>query len=515
MVTTADSYAAFKRRLDRLLDHTSKLDLAVFGYKTEDVAWRLVQRYAELGVFEFTRASAEYYLKTGALPRDHTSLSGRILYFRDDGSISISKRKKTRLAIDALVYWALGLVAIIISLRFTNTNRPIDLIYGVSEQDLFFDAKDGRFIRFLKHGPLTPLSRGNRFVVQTTRPHTSTDRNHFRYSRIPLLTALSWSGLELPMWMGALVRHLTAPINFARLMVKCPNAVLLARDIASHSIAEALNQSNGINSVFFTNTNYFSQPLCFFALRDRKFKSHLAWYSQNNYPISYRDEEQASPIPNLGYIRVDIQWVWTVQFRNFLENICPPCKYEVVSPIIWHLPSETAIRSKGQDVYKIAIFDILPMSKLTEKDFGLIRNFYTSANMTNFLEDIIEISSSVFAESKKKVKLVLKHKRKSTRGFHDSDYDLAILSLMENCEVELQNHDTNLFDLIGGIDLVIAAPYSSPVYVAASLNKPAFWYDPTSSLEWKFGNPEIDLIQGLSQLKDRIRREISDWPHEF
>jgi polysaccharide biosynthesis PFTS motif protein len=65
-----------------------------------------------------------------------------------------------------------------------------------------------------------------------------------------------------------------------------------------------------------------------------------------------------------------------------------------------------------------------------------------------------------------------------------------------------------LYDLILSSDIVIACPYSSPIYIGMDAGKEAFWYDPTSTLEWKLGVSELPLIQGRAHLAARIRKAL-------
>lgn len=74
MVSTAHGYAAFQRRLNKILSETQRLTPGFCSYGGTDIAFRLVQRYAELGVFEFTPVAAEKYRNTGGLPTDDETL---------------------------------------------------------------------------------------------------------------------------------------------------------------------------------------------------------------------------------------------------------------------------------------------------------------------------------------------------------------------------------------------------------------------------------------------------------
>lgn len=502
MVSTAHSYAAFQRRLNKILSEAKQRTPRFCGYIGADVAFRLVQRYAELGVFEFTRVAAEKYRNTGGLPTDDETLDCGGLLFQGDGEIKLTLRTFVASLFSFVANWSLAFGAILISLRLFGNRKKLSLVYGVGIQDLLAEGTDARFLGFCHDGQILPLAASDYLVVQAEQRIVSTQHKRVRYGRNPMLIALFWSGLGLRLWMQALCQHTLAVSSFVKAICSCPNLVLLQKDVAAHAVASALNRQGSLQNTIFTTSNYFSQPLWSWAMPKRAHVSHMVWYSQNMYPISYSDETKAVAIPNLGFIRADIQWVWSEGFRSFLARICPPCGYKVVPPVVWHLPSKRVqIRAENR---RIALFDVTPISSAFEVKLGLLRNFYSDKNMSWFIRDVTNAAQEVGRKRGFKIEVVLKHKRNHLSNAHSSEYISTISKLVDDGAITLVDPTANLHDLIAMSDVIVAAPYSSPVYLGVLAGKVAFWYDPTETINWKMDVQEIRLVNGKQRLATEL-----------
>lgn len=506
MVSTAHSYAALQRRLDGIFTWVKQTTPGFCGYAATDVASRLMQRYAELIVFEFTRIAADRYRNSGHLPDDEETIDCAGLLIEGALKIRLTPCKFMAHFIDFIGYWWYVLLMILISLKPFADRKQLTLLYGVGLQDLLAEGSDVRFLHFCRSGNLPPLVAARYLIVQAVQPIHSSDPQHVRYGRIPLLMAMRWAGLSFRSWHVTLVRHVLAAFDFIWAVCLQPCLILLGRDAASHAAAVVLNRQDSIRNIILTNSNYFSQPLWTSELPNRSNVCHMAWYSQNNYPISFSDEAEAVPIPNLRYVRADIQWVWSEGFKNFLQATCPPCTYKVVSPIIWHLPSTSV--SLTSEVRRIALFDVTPINHATELKLGLLRNIYTEEIMTCFIRDVVEAARIVSEDLSVKIVIVLKHKRVH-HVTHSTAYIETICKYAGDGDLMLVEPSKNLHDLIQESDFVIAAPYSSPVYLGRAIGKEAIWYDPTATLDWKLGTQEFVLIQGHVALVDKIKQIFS------
>ena len=504
MISTSDSYAAFQRRLDRIFNVAQQLPLNFLGYSQSDVVSRITQRCAEIGIFEFTKIAAEIYRKTGGLPLDNEKIVSGGIFIDVDGKVRLTIKKFLRLLVEFLINWSYNFLSILFALRIFCLRRQVTLLYGVGLQDLMAEGSDARFLNFCRAGPIVPLSTSDYIFIQAQQDIRSTEPLRVRFVRNPLLSALRQSGLGLQAWTHALVEHFYVGYSFIWGVCKSPSLSLLGADAANHSIASVLNKQQTVKDIIFTNSYLFSQPLWFWALPNKTYSSHIVWYSQNSYPISYLGEAAAIPLPNLRYIKSDIQWVWSEGFKDFLNSLCSGCSYSVVGPIVWHLPSKI-IKVKGNKK-RITIFDVTPISQETENKFGFIRNIYSEKNATLFIRDIVEVANDLSKKTGVEIELLLKHKRPH-HSIHSSEYIQKVTDFVDANQINLIEPSSNLYDLIINSDLVIVYPYSSPIILARELRRDAFWYDPTSTLEWMLGAPEFSLVQGRNSLA-RVMRKV-------
>lgn len=506
MVSTAHSYAALSRRLDGIARSDAQRVPAFCGYSRKDVAWRFLQRCTELGVFQFTRVGAEQFRSTGALPDDGSTVDCGGLRFEADRRIALSPRLFVRALAEYFGHWAHALAVLVLSFRFFRSSHRVTLLHGVGIDDLTADGSDRRFLDFCSNGPVAPLAQCDRLAVQATRSVASSAPELVRYGRVPLLVALGWLGLAPGTWLRAIACHLGAMLSFSGAVWRFPGLILLGRDAAYHATARVLSRSGVLQDVLLTNSNYFSQALWMWALPERRHRIHLAWYSQNNYPMVYADDPLCAPIPNLRFIRADVQWVWTDSFKRFLEGLGSASEFRVVGPILWHLPGDSNSSAPGD--FKIALFDVTPVDETTERQLGLIRNYYAEKNMVRFIRDVIEAAEEVGYAAGRKIEVLLKHKR-SHAAIHATGYVKLVGEIADAGRIVLISPTMNLYDLIDGCDVVVVVPFSSPVYVAVVRDKAVAWYDPTASLVPRENDdPDIRFIGGATALSAFLQARL-------
>lgn len=502
MASTSYSYAALSRRLDGIAPLAESWVFGFCGYSKKDVAWRFLQRCTELGVFRYTKISAEEFLATGSFPSEASTVDCGGVRFVSDRQVRVSPSLFIRAMVEYLAHWLHAFGAICLSFRLSATTHPATLLYGVGAADLSVDGSDQRFLEFCRNGKLHPLTSFDTLVVQMTQPVAGSCPSHVRYGRFPLFLALSWQGLTMGKWLCALWTHLVALLSFAGAVRRFPGMILLGRDAAYHAVAKTLNHVGGLQDIVLTNSNYFSQALWMWALPGRKYRLHLAWYSQNNYPMVYADDPIFAPIPNLRFIKADIQWVWTDSFMKFLRGQGCDSEIKVIGPILWHLPGGSM--QKSQDL-RIALFDVTPIDRATERRLGLIRNYFTEQTMIQFIGDIVAVSQRLEVEQGRKVDIVLKHKR-AHGAIHGKGYLSVVKEFEASNQIRTVPPTTNLYDLIDTCDAVIAAPFSSPAYVGLSRGRAAAWYDPTCSLRPMEDNEGIGHVSGSDELEQFVRR---------
>ena len=511
MVSTATSYAALRRRLNGIYTNIKIPIDSFLGYSRTQVASRLIQCYAEHIVFKFTRVLAEKYRLNRALPSDCDVIELDEFIVVSNVEIKIKLKKYIKLYFEYLGYWFYVLLIIIISLRFSSNRKKISLLYGVGINDIQDNREDDRFLNFCRLTNVIPIKNAKFLAVQSSISIKSGDSLYVKYGRVPLLVALKWTGLDISIWINALSKHILLFFDFISGVLCYPTLIMLGRDAALQSVAWSMNECASIESVMFTNSNYFSQPLWYTALPNKSYRSHMIWYSQNQYPISYRDEPLAETIPNLSYVEADTHWVWTDDFAEFLSVNCKKATYKVVGPIVWHMPSES--ENALNNSFTITLFDVTPVNNKLENDLGLIRNYYNEKTAKKFINDIIDIVKEIESRTGSKISLVLKHKREHA-SIHSTGYIELISKLVEKRKISLVNPTNNIHDIVIRSNIVIAAPYSSPLYIAKHHNIKAFWYDSTNSLDQDGCPMPGCMVQDKRVLQDKLNEEFSKYYKE-
>lgn len=432
------------------------------------------------------------------------------LRFEADRSVALSARLFLRALAEFALHWLHALVALLLCLRLKPGNTAsMTLVFGIGIENLIAGGSDARFLAYCRHGSIVPLVRAERLVVQSTQPIASTDPDRVRYHRFPLFAALRWRGLGPFAWLRGLVNHVAALASFGWTVMRCPSAIILGRDAAYHAAAAALNRTAGLRTVVLTNSNCSAQALWMEALPGRRYRTHMVWYSENSVPVVYSDDPVDTPLSNFRFIKVDEMWVWTRGFQDFLEKLGCRAIHHVVGPILWYLPEALQPQNNGE--IRIAVFDVTPVRDDVALRIGAINNYYSTANMARFIEDILHACAETERIIGRRVRILLKHKRSYYKPTHDAGY----ISLIEKISgpgqtVELVPPDANMYSLVSGCDLVLITPYSSPAHVATSLGCPAIYYDPTMTVWPVFAKHPLlmfvagreELVKSLSQFLD-------------
>lgn len=239
----------------------------------------------------------------------------------------------------------------------------------------------------------------------------------------------------------------------------------------------------------------------------RNFPVHMVWYSQNVRPLLLKSDPHLTCMPLNRLIRVDVMWVWTAAFGEYLAAIGIHAEMHSVGPILWRMPYSSSVLSRNE--LTIAVFDVTPVTEAAAVRLGLVDNYYSPRNAVKFLKDIVEVSRIVGEERGCAIRIVLKHKR-AHQVLHDPEYINVVQSVAQaEYAVTLLPAQASLFEIIATSDLVISIPYSSPVYVASHLQKASAYYDPTGEIRPTF-EPAVGLsfVSTTSDLKTLIENAV-------
>ena len=484
MFRTERGYVEFEKMISRVETWADVAAPSVLGYSGSALARRLVQRIVEIGLVPFIQECARVAACGKPLPSD----SGTVRFLDLTVELATGKARLRPLSViravaEFVLHW--GHVTGIAMLSFLSRREQkgaATLLFGVGNECLKLGDADARFVQFCQNGPVSPLSEATRLIVQTAREIRSVQPNRFGYARFPMFALLQENAQSLGEFLRFMLSHLQAAGAYLCAVVHLPLLSILGRDFAYHALVGHLNRKNLIETVVITNSNYSAQPLWMSHFPERRFLTHMVWYSQNTVPLVYADDPIKVNIPNYRYMRVDASWVWTEGYAAYLRTLAIPGDIHVVGPILWYLPCISAHPKVVSGDIVFVLFDVTPVKDGVAPSIGLFGNYYSAANMTRFLEESMLVAKEMERQTGRRVSVLLKHKRNYSTKIHDQGYIKLVASLASRGDLELIPSEMNMYELLDRSDLAIVAPYSSPAYVASSLGTHAAYFDPTKTL---------------------------------
>jgi len=394
------------------------------------------------------------------------------------------------------IHW-LAVAATMVSAAFGRSRRgPATLVFGVPEENLFA-PDDAQFAAFARSMVMTPLGKADRLLVQTIRGAApSTEPQRLGYARHPILRMVR----DNPPGAGAVLRfgwaHLRCAAGFLLKSFRQPLFALLWKDYAYFGLAQHLNARGVLQGIVLTAGNWGQQFLWMTDLPQRRFRTHLAFYSMNDRPFAYADvEERCDAHPTLRLIRADEFWVWTPGHAALLEKEGMGAKKNVAGPIVWAPLPRSAAREKKW----ISVFDITPLTTQANEEFGFLGNYFSADNLHAFLDGI----ENAVAVSGVAIPVVVKPKR-AAQAIHDPRYLARVASTGFFRPLPAQ---TPVAEVVAQSALVIVYPFSSVAYVADALGVLAVYFDPTGQLVPTFEpRATIAFASGTESLARMIER---------
>jgi len=503
------AYAAFDEHLDKIERWLRPKIHPVLGGDTDTVHHRLIQRLVELTLVPFVSQLAqrlrnkEPFLPPPGAPLDLEGITIDTL----SGRVGFSPGFLLCAGLDFARQW----LHILFSILCIGTRTPrgkATLVFGVGTESLFYAEDDQRFVEYCRKGPITPLAKATRLIIQHgTRTGSCSDErvSYARHPFVQLACEVMMSRREQAILLG---RHFLLPALYVRSAMRCRALALLSRDFALSPFLGALDKAGMIEAVVFTNSNYANQPM--WARVRRRYETNMVWYSQNAHPFVMKGDHFSADLPNYRYMQVDAHWVWTDGFRQYLtERAGRMQRVEVVGPVMWCLPSDTNRHTAS--TFRIAVFDVTPFSEAYAESIGLLESYYSSTTAKCFLGDILQTAREISDAIGRKCTIRLKHKRHYSIS-HDRGYIEQVRDSVEQGEVELIPFDINIYEFLSQCDVAVVIPNSSPAYIASFLQIPSIYFDPTMAMQPNFETaPNIYFASGKDELKQRLLQFMGEW----
>ena len=387
--------------------------------------------------------------------------------------------------------------------KFQNSRMIPSFVYSLTPEQILKNRSTDLLGEFLREPRFQKLFRGRYLVVESKQVYRFFGRNVHKDLEVvfDVSTWIAKNGMNRKTVLSVIQESISRLIEVLKDR-KQDQLQILREYVIDEPLwrryTEQLQQVNQINLVT-TQTHFLRLPYAFYIEpRGRVFRSML-WYSTNIVPIQNR-RTQAMFDPNHFKIEnIDNHFVWTTEQKNFLMRLNPYADVTVVGSILFMPIKSTKAKSLISNM-DIVIFDVTPFNGLR------VEVFYSNQVLTDFIQDIVEtLRSNKNTESSR---ILLKPKRsysKKSRGgvSHSIQYMDFISNLQQNNMIEVLRADINLYDLIGGVSLVIGIPFTSPMVLAKELNVPCIYYVPESASDWIIGKSQdgVAIVNGRKEFE--------------
>ena len=378
-----------------------------------------------------------------------------------------------------------------------KVNGSYKILYGASPKAVCIDGDDKVFRQFCYQSKLGIMENNTILIVQSNDAIQSEDARLI-YARHPLLYLARTTPVGIMSIAALIFEQLINGLVLLYRLILNPSLSLILRDFSYLPLVRMFVRNSLLDSVFTTCGRYTDQPL--WMREEYGVKSSMLWYAQNWRPIQYKSEEEDAVNPFLPLIRVNRHKVWTDEFSVYLKKLGIKDPVDVSGPIVWQLPELHS--KKGEK--KLLVFDVSPFSDELAMNYGHTSNFHNKANVSSFINDIIQANNSVKTHSDQSYSIQIKTKR----GYmpqYEREYFEMLESLAAKGEIELLDYSENIYSLIHDADLIICFPYTSPALIADSMAKNAIYYDPSNSIKEDVSLQSYPWVQFCSEPQSLAR----------
>ena len=383
------------------------------------------------------------------------------------------------------------------------------LLYDVPAKSYEIDGSDIKFINFINKKILPPDYNYSvhSYLIEKKIPSDG----HFKYSKYPILSLLS-DVLSLRNFPKLIYFQIVALIDYIFTILSCPKHIILSVDYAWQGVVEFLSERNSIVDIYTTNSSFTKQPLWMTNYYKRTYSLNMIWFSTNNKGLTYfqHNSETIYPVffPFL-FLQYDCGIYWTQEQANWFSTFFPEARSKIIGPILFYHPEDVNYKLENNK-FVISVFDVTPITKEAEDHFGIIYNYYETSNTKNFVQDIVDTARLLNKEMSYNIIIKIKQKR-SPSWMHDKTYYNMLEDFKNKYRFfEVVDCKSDIYTMIGNSDISISIPYSSPVYIASSLNKQGLFYDPTGNLAPFYDRDKnVNFYSGKEELKKALTELIN------
>jgi polysaccharide biosynthesis PFTS motif protein len=380
-----------------------------------------------------------------------------------------------------------------------NKNKQLILIYSLSKQQAVRNRSLKSINLFLKSKEIT--NKSDLVVLIEIRKilmHKNYEMTQTTFD-IPLCIFAKNFSLKskITCWFIMFKRFL----KIIKLQRKNWWLLLIFKEFIFDEVVYSTLNPNIIDKIITTQSHLAYQPLAF-EFKKISAKKLMIWYSSNSVPIRFKNSNleryEINPVIYKN-MSIDEHWVWTKEHKNYLD------KYSGAKVLVKHslmfYEADKSINSKP--IYDVLIFDVTP-----QIDAQITKNsIYTTKEMTKFISDILLCIEELDLKYGYNTKVVLKHKRKSTKH-HSLEYSKFIKDKIKNKQLQNLDSGENLYKLISQSKLIIGFPFTSPVIIGKELNKPSVFYCSSKMLKSAHKNQKNSFLQNRTLLYEYLEEKL-------
>ncbi|MCB0407462.1 MAG: polysaccharide biosynthesis PFTS motif protein [Bdellovibrionales bacterium] len=373
------------------------------------------------------------------------------------------------------------------------------ILHGYGRESLYEGGNSEAAIEFLSKGPFDFINESNLYIG--TNRAINNEKFRYKHSKYPLLDLLKSTRFSLYDAISLVSHTIKNYFYFLWLSFNNPIFFLLYSDFLWLPAIYALNRKSALKYYIFDNSDFSKQILPVVSLKKRNFTTHMIFYACNTKGFKYKNVDEVAEHPHYQFMKFDKAWVWNEESKRWLQENSPFVKdIAVVGDVLFYVDNNKTVNLEGS--FKILVFDVTPASEEWCKSFaggGAVGfDFYSSEHMCKFIEGVETSVSDLSSD----VKVFIKPKRLPSEKWHDKKY---VELLKSSQRIQILDPDINIYELLRGVDLVLAVPFTSALYIADKLEIPSIYYDPTGTLEFnKKRTKYIEFAQSQQTLKQKV-----------
>ena len=294
-------------------------------------------------------------------------------------------------------------------------------------------------------------------------------------------------------------------------MIRYPLISLLANDLGSVKLIQHLDEKSCIDDVIYTLSECDRQHI-WARIIDKKFNVHMIHYSENCIPYKYKGEQGVYAFSNMKRYYSDVQWVWTKNYKEYIEKTNKYGKIHVVGSINWQHKYPEWKELGNKQKFIVGCYDITPISNNCANSELYYEDYCNSKNMSEFVKNVIQMVKEI-RQAGHNIEIELKSKRKFNSEIYEQKYeDLLNKFAGEFNWFNLVSYTENVHQMIQRCNVIICYPLTSPAIIAIENGIQSVYFDVCGKLDEKMNlNKKVCWATSREQLGKIVLKSLENW----